>query len=403
MWFVVDMGLILFLGLYLISWLPVNGKESPTVISIPVKGQKDMVFKEGDNPCKVLKKYCKSSQTQLPYETCSSRYHLYMAQNLISQWQNVHNRLKINEELFIDCQPIDLEDDVQSDHFKVTSRNHSGDIEYMLLLLGNVSRGDGEALKAFNAQRSEVKFSDKDNFELYRRAILILPTNIFFVNEFGIVLMHLGHEPKARKLFENAVRLGLWDNPMQRPVHKYVRGLAAKPWHKEDDYPFIARLEKGIPDMRDELLANLRERPQIFTEAQENLQVGGKWTEMRIKIPGYGFTKLASSYFPKTVKHIQQCGQELMNVKLSAIQPGTYIRPHNGPTNERLRIHLTLLHTGGAKLRVGHEWRTWEEGKALIFDDSWEHEVVHTGKDIRVVIICDIWHPDLPESQRVVY
>ena len=72
MWFVVDMGLILFLGLYLISWLPVNGKESPTVISIPVKGQKDMVFKEGDNPCKVLKKYCKSSQTQLPYETCSS-------------------------------------------------------------------------------------------------------------------------------------------------------------------------------------------------------------------------------------------------------------------------------------------------------------------------------------------
>ena len=39
--------------------------------------------------------------------------------------------------------------------------------------------------------------------------------------------------------------------------------------------------------MREKLLLNLKERPQIFTEAQENLQVSGKWTEVRIKIPGY--------------------------------------------------------------------------------------------------------------------
>ena len=407
-----DMKLSLLLALCLISWhkhLLVTGKDAPTLISIPVKGQKDIVFKEGENPCKVLKKYCKSAEAQLPIESCNSRYHLYVAQNLISQWEKVHKRLRVSEELFIDCQQIDIEDHpagtlVQGDDFKVSPNNHTGEIEHMLLLLENVSRGDGEALKAFNVRRSAVKFSDRETFELYRRAILILPTNIFFVNEFGIILMHLGHEPKARKLFDNAVRLGLWDNTMQRPVHKYVKGLTAKPWHDKRDYPFIAKLEKGIPDMREELLLNLKERPQVFTEAQENLQVGGKWTEMRIKIPGYdGYTKMASAYFPKTVKHLQECGQEFMNVKFSAVQPGTYIRPHTGPTNERLRIHLTLLHTGGARIRVGHEWRSWEEGKAIIFDDSWEHEVMHTGKDIRVVVICDIWHPELPESQRNVY
>jgi len=52
---------------------------------------------------------------------------------------------------------------------------------------------------------------------------------------------------------------------------------------------------------------------------------------------------------------------------------------------------------------VGTEWHTWEEGKAIIFDDSWEHEVIHTGTDIRVVLIMDIWHPELPESQRIVH
>ena len=72
--------------------------------------------------------------------------------------------------------------------------------------------------------------------------------------------------------------------------------------------------------MREKLLLNLKERPQIFTEAQENLQVSGKWTEVRIKIPGYdGFTKMASAYLPKPVKHLQECGQEFVNVKFSAV------------------------------------------------------------------------------------
>ena len=110
-----DMKLSLLLALCLIScsWhihLLVTGKDAPTLISIPVKGQKDIVFKEGENPCKVLKKYCKSAEAQLPFESCNSRYHLYVAQNLISQWEKVHKRLKVSEELFIDCQQIDIED-----------------------------------------------------------------------------------------------------------------------------------------------------------------------------------------------------------------------------------------------------------------------------------------------------
>ena len=28
----------------------------------------------------------------------------------------------------------------------------------------------------------------------------------------------------------------------------------------------------------------------------------------------------------------------------------------------------------GCRLRVGREWRTWQPGKCLVFDDSYEHE-----------------------------
>ena len=45
-------------------------------------------------------------------------------------------------------------------------------------------------------------------------------------------------------------------------------------------------------------------------------------------------------------------------------------------------------------------YRTWQEGKFLIFDDSFEHEVWHNGTSVRLVLIVDVWHPDLSEEQR---
>lgn len=60
-----------------------------------------------------------------------------------------------------------------------------------------------------------------------------------------------------------------------------------------------------------------------------------------------------------------------------------------------------------ARLRVANETRSWVEGKFLIFDDSFEHEVWYDKsqqqeeKQVnRLLLIVDIWHPDLTEKQR---
>ena len=36
----------------------------------------------------------------------------------------------------------------------------------------------------------------------------------------------------------------------------------------------------------------------------------------------------------------------------------------------------------------------------MIFDDSFEHEVWQDSESIRLILIVDMWHPDLTESQR---
>ena len=81
-----------------------------------------------------------------------------------------------------------------------------------------------------------------------------------------------------------------------------------------------------------------------------------------------------------------------LHVMFSALSPGAHIGRHCGPMNGMLRAHLPLIVPEGCGLRVGDEVRSWEEGKVLVFDDSFEHEVWNLGDSVRVVLFMSFWH-----------
>lgn len=406
------MFLLLLTGLFDKRYVISGVKVKPVMTRIAVTGQADFVIREGENPCKKLYKYCKSLEPQFQSDACFSQLHPLVLKHLTSTWQTVRPKLKIEDNLFIDCNKIAFASEgsqniynIRNEHLyrsSASTHNSSAAVQELLMLLEKAMQKDTSALNTFNTKRNELNLSDMEKVELYRQAVIMLPNNLFVVDQFGLALMFVGKEELARKLWSNAVARGLWGNPLQRPVSRYVPGLTAKPWYDTKDYPFIALIEGGYNDIKSELILNLRERPHLFTAETENLHVGGEWTELRLKSSGYGFTKY-TQYFPQTMQHIQKCGQSFTSIKFSAVQPGTHIRTHTGPSNERLRLHLCLVHTGGAKIRVGTDWHTWTEGKVIMFDDSWEHEVIHTGQETRIVLILDIWHPELPEHQRIVH
>ena len=79
---------------------------------------------------------------------------------------------------------------------------------------------------------------------------------------------------------------------------------------------------------------------------------------------------------------------EMLNARLSVLRGPTHITPHCGMSNAKLRVHVGLRVPAAADggrgegeelaksgLRVGSEVREWVEGEALVFDDSFEHEV----------------------------
>lgn len=79
----------------------------------------------------------------------------------------------------------------------------------------------------------------------------------------------------------------------------------------------------------------------------------------------------------------------------SILSPGKKIPPHRGPYQGVMRYHLPLVvpRDGECAIRVGDETASFREGVALMFDDTYEHEVWNNTEETRVVLFLDIVRP----------
>ena len=84
----------------------------------------------------------------------------------------------------------------------------------------------------------------------------------------------------------------------------------------------------------------------------------------------------------------------------SVLKAKTHIPPHWGMLNTRLIVHLPLIVPPDCRLRVGNETRMVEAGKAMIFDDSIEHEAWNDSNQTRVILLLEIWRPELDMAER---
>jgi len=80
----------------------------------------------------------------------------------------------------------------------------------------------------------------------------------------------------------------------------------------------------------------------------------------------------------------------------SILSPRKHIPAHRGAYNGVLRFHLGLLvpePRDKVRIRIGNDYRHWTEGKALIFDDTYNHEVWNDTDGYRVVLFVDFARP----------
>ena len=51
-------------------------------------------------------------------------------------------------------------------------------------------------------------------------------------------------------------------------------------------------------------------------------------------------------------------------------------------------------------MRVGASARSFRKGEAWVFDDSIEHEAWNDSRETRIILLFEIWRPELNDEER---
>jgi aspartyl/asparaginyl beta-hydroxylase (cupin superfamily) len=221
-------------------------------------------------------------------------------------------------------------------------------------------------------------------------------------------------EPSARFLKSLDLLSGKRQRYEQQPTMYYLPGLASVPFFEPGDFPWLPALEAQTAAIREELLAVMRQ-PQSFSPYVARDSSRPQLNDSSV-VDNHDW----SAYFlwkdgEPVAAHAAQCPHTMAalqrvplpripgrspNVLFSLLRPGAHIPAHHGFLNTRLIVHLPLIVPTGCRFRVGDEIREWREGRAWVFDDTIEHEAWNDGPQTRVVLLFEIWRPELSEGER---
>lgn len=215
--------------------------------------------------------------------------------------------------------------------------------------------------------------------------------------------------------FDEAIAIMAGAKPvqLQRPTSFYYPALPNIAFYDTGGIDWIARLEAAAPAMRAEAEAVLADPDGVspYVERQADrpakahpLLDDRRWSAFHLWREGRP-VEAALAHCPATMAALAAApvpriaGRSPMAL-FSILRPGTHIPPHHGMLNTRLICHIPLIVPDGCRLRVGNHIRPVEAGKALLFDDSMEHEAWNDGASTRVILLFEVWRPELSEAER---
>ncbi|KAM3967531.1 LOW QUALITY PROTEIN: aspartyl beta-hydroxylase [Aphomia sociella] len=222
-----------------------------------------------------------------------------------------------------------------------------------------------------------------------------------FYYHYGDTLLLLGRHAEAYEVHKKGAALGHFLSPAQRSLYNVPR-LRSQSWWDIEKTPYV-KLARALENSWKDILREGKAAAAVYEEEKEGLRERGEWSQLDLFVRGQEVPNRCKRA-PVTCSIVRAeaaaVGCRRGQIKFSSMEPGTHVRPHVGPTNCRLRMHLGLSNTKDTFIRVDKITRQWQVGKVFMFDDSFEHEVWHNGTGTRLVLIVDVWHPDLTAAER---
>jgi ornithine lipid ester-linked acyl 2-hydroxylase len=164
-------------------------------------------------------------------------------------------------------------------------------------------------------------------------------------------------------------------------------------------FPWVKEVEADWRKVREELdrIMTFRDQMPSFQDIMKevgNIQQDDDWKTFFLKAVGMDTLENAK-HCPETMKLLEKI-PGCTTAFFSILSPGKHIPQHRGPYVGVLRLHLALMvpePRQQCRIRIANQIHVWEEGRVLIFDDTYNHEVWNDTNGYRVVLFVDFERP----------
>ena len=202
-----------------------------------------------------------------------------------------------------------------------------------------------------------------------------------------------------KKKHRLSVALGLWIIKRVEQVLIRFSLVGATPFLAPSAFAWVETLEANWEVIRAELDQVLKTPERIpnfqdISTDQANITRDDKWKSYFLY--GYGY-KMPDNckQCPETTRIIEAI-PGMFTAFFSVLAPGKHIPRHRGPYRGLLRGHLALVVPEPREacwIEVGDVTTPWEEGRCIVFDDTYKHRVENNTDGVRVVLFLDVLRP----------
>jgi beta-hydroxylase len=184
--------------------------------------------------------------------------------------------------------------------------------------------------------------------------------------------------------------------PFNTLVHLFSE-TPNRPWLDPARFPQLAPLAANWTTIRDEGLALMDEG--YVRAAIANNDIGFHtffkrgWKRFYLKWYGEAPAS-ATTLCPRTTELLAAI-PSVHGAMFATLPPGGRLGRHRDPFAGSLRYHLGLrtANSDACWIEVDGERRSWRDGEALLFDETYVHEALNETDVDRLILFCDVERP----------
>jgi beta-hydroxylase len=195
------------------------------------------------------------------------------------------------------------------------------------------------------------------------------------------------------------MKIGKYLQPRINRIVARSSRVGNEPFHDTVKFPWIAELEANWKDIEAEALEvvkDVRAIPPLAAISPDHRRIAPAEQWRSFFLYGYEYRVDANCVkCPRTTALIEKV-PGLNSALFSVLVPGTHIPAHTGVTKAILTCHLGIKVPPEAEkcqIRVVDQKVGWEPGRAFVFDDVYQHEVLNDTDEVRVILLVQFRRP----------